>query len=109
MRKQIENYFKFTRSERIGIFILLFLSLLTWLSYPVYTHFFIDKTQTDFTKFNEEIALLEMTIKEAEEKDGNNFQKYNNYSNSDSPKKYNQKKQKAVITPFAFDPIEVSY
>ncbi len=109
MRKHIENYFQFTRSERIGIFILLFLSLLTWLSYPIYTHFVVDKTKTDFSKFKKEIALLEITINEAEEKEGNNFQKFNNaYSNTDYPKKYNRKKEKAVITPFAFNPNSIS-
>ena len=108
MRKHIENYFQFTRSERIGIFILLFLSLITWLSFPIYTHFFVDESTTDFSKFKKEIALLEISIKEKEEKEGKSYKQYESYSNGSNSKSYNTKKKKTVITPFAFDPNTIS-
>ncbi len=108
MRKQIENYFQFTRSERIGIFILLFLSLLTWFAFPIYTRFFVDQSKTDFTKFKTEIALLEMTIKASEDKNGNSFTSDDNFIKSAYSKKYNKSKKKAVITPFAFNPNTIS-
>lgn len=107
MRKPIENYFQFTRNERIGIFILIFLSFLIWLAFPIYTHFFVDETKTDFTEFKKEIALLEITIKEKEKKNKKSYKNYNNYSKSDYSKNYEPKK-KTVITPFAFNPNTIS-
>ena len=98
MKQQIKDYFSFSKSERNGVVILLiilFVILLINFSIPN----FISRQAMDFSEFEKEIAEFEASKVEKDIYKQNNIAHYKSYSD------YNPKSK---LTPFHFNPNELS-
>ena len=97
MRKNfINEYFSFSRKERIGIYILLTLIVVVSIL-PNFYHYFIHQKTYDSSAFDRELA--ELTIQEGDSSETNPLE--NGYTN----KNYIQNRyQKTSAESFMFDP-----
>jgi competence ComEA-like helix-hairpin-helix protein len=92
-RRQVKDYFAFSKTERRGIFLLLSVLVLLILI-NVFLPFFIKSSAIDFSEFEKQIALFEASGERLSDSVSYGYD-HNRSANID----YSQK-----ITPFEFDP-----
>lgn len=111
MKKTLQEYLHFTRSERRGIFYLILLIVALFLLPWIYS--FVLKEETpNYTAFEQEIEAWEAELLNQDSlrksKYKNNKWDNDNKWNKDWGDKKYDKKTKVVLTPFPFNPNEAS-
>lgn len=99
MKKVLKEYLSFNKSERRGLFVLLFLLVLLILTNLLLPHFFSTR-EYDFSAFKEEILAFEKTRKEIKKK---------SYAQRYYPRGYERsgaqsRGEESHLAPFSFDP-----
>lgn len=101
----LSSYFLFTKKERTGIMVILFLILLFAFLPKLYPYFFKPK-QYDHSQFEKEIAALQMMESDSAEGGQKDYQKrYPTYKNEND---YDERKSSFEGSLFEFDPNTLS-
>ncbi len=103
MKKIITQYFSFTKKERTGTFVLLFL-ILFFILLPFFYSFFIKNKPTDSTSFEKEIAALKIKQQDSANKYVRKSFDEDNYQNYYQPSEKNYYDKIANGELFYFDP-----
>lgn len=107
LKRSVSDFLNFSFKERLGI-ISIFLLIIFFLLLPFFYHYFIARPQYDHSKFEKEIATLNIKQQDStgnftkRDFDENNYQNYN----QPSAKNYYSKQTKGEL--FYFDPNTLS-
>ena len=94
---EIKRYFRFNRSEKNGIIIVIVLIFLSWMGYYIYT--LVQKNQpTDFSRFEKEIVQFQKSLKSDTSRNENKSEKDFDFNFPD------QSVVKQKLNPFPFNP-----
>jgi len=98
MGNLFKDYLDFNKTEKRGILSLIIIILFILSSPYVYKYIFLSKSEIDFSAFQQQIEILEVSVENANE--NNTYKKYKEFDYYDVDKSFAE----INLRPFPFDP-----